>query len=72
MWGCLREFARPAAGNLWRWFRESRQSELMVVFGEDLAALVGLVIALVFIGLAMAPATRSGTTAARAPASACS
>ncbi len=31
---------------LWRWFRESRQSELIVVVGEDIAALVGLVLAL--------------------------
>jgi divalent metal cation (Fe/Co/Zn/Cd) transporter len=33
--------------SLWRWFRESRQSELIVVFGEDLAALLGLAFALV-------------------------
>ena len=32
---------------LWRWFRETRQSELMVVVGEDVAALSGLCIALV-------------------------
>lgn len=32
--------------SLWRWFRDSRQSELIVVFGEDLAALLGLVLAL--------------------------
>jgi cation diffusion facilitator family transporter len=31
--------------SLWRWFRESRQSELLVVAGEDVAALAGLVIA---------------------------
>ncbi|MFZ5724410.1 MAG: cation diffusion facilitator family transporter [Pseudomonadota bacterium] len=30
----------------WRWFRESRQGELVVVVGEDLAALAGLVLAL--------------------------
>ena len=47
MWGCLREVRKARSGqNLWRWFRESRQSELIVVFGEDLAALLGLVIAL--------------------------
>ena len=47
MWGCLRE-VNKARGNhsLWRWFRESRQSELIVVFGEDLAALLGLAFAL--------------------------
>jgi cation diffusion facilitator family transporter len=31
---------------LYRWFRESRQAELVVIFGEDLAALLGLVFAL--------------------------
>jgi cation diffusion facilitator family transporter len=47
MWGCLREVRKARGGNnLWRWFRESRQSELIVVFGEDLAALLGLAFAL--------------------------
>ncbi|KQZ55869.1 MULTISPECIES: cation diffusion facilitator family transporter [unclassified Lysobacter] len=32
--------------SLWQWFRESRQAELVVIFGEDLAALFGLVFAL--------------------------
>ena len=31
----------------WRWFRDSRQSVLIVIFGEDLAALLGLLFALV-------------------------
>lgn len=39
--------------SLWRWFRESRQAELVVIFGEDLAALVGLVLALVAVLLAV-------------------
>ena len=48
MWGCLREVAKARRGrSLWGWFRESRQSELLVVFGEDLAALIGLVLPLV-------------------------
>ncbi len=43
LWGCLREVNKVRNGrSYWRWFRESRQSELLVVFGEDLAALVGL------------------------------
>jgi len=47
MWGCMREVNKArGAKSLWRWFRESRQSELIVVFGEDLAALLGLVLAL--------------------------
>jgi len=32
--------------SLWKWFRESRQAELIVIFGEDLAALLGLALAL--------------------------
>lgn len=44
---CLHEVAKVRAGrSLWRWFRESRQSELVVILGEDLAALLGLAFAL--------------------------
>ncbi|HTI96224.1 MAG TPA: cation diffusion facilitator family transporter [Rudaea sp.] len=47
MWGCMREVNKARAGkSLWRWFRDSRQSELIVIFGEDLAALLGLAFAL--------------------------
>ena len=54
MWGCLREVnkARGEHG-LWYWFRQSRQSELIVIFGEDLAALLGLVFALAAVLLTM-------------------
>ncbi|MCK9606132.1 MAG: cation diffusion facilitator family transporter [Methylomonas sp.] len=38
---------------LWQWFKETHSSELMVVVGEDLAALVGLVIAVLMLGLTM-------------------
>ncbi len=55
MRGCLREVNQLRGGrSLWRWLRESRSSELVVVFGEDLAALLGLAIALAFVLLAMA------------------
>ena len=56
LWGCLREVnkERGRKQSLWSWFRSSRQSELLVVLGEDLAALGGLTLALVFIGLAVA------------------
>jgi cation diffusion facilitator family transporter len=48
MWGCLREVNKARGRkSLWRWLRHSRQSELIVIFGEDLAALLGLVLALV-------------------------
>src|SRR5512138_1625640 len=47
MWGALREIAKVRGGRtLWQWFRASRSAELVVIFGEDLAALVGLVLAL--------------------------
>jgi cation diffusion facilitator family transporter len=52
---CLQEVARArGARGLRRWLRETRQSELIVVLGEDLAALVGLALALVAVLLAIA------------------
>ena len=52
--GCIREVNKVRRGRSYgRWFRESRQSELMVIFGEDLAALLGLVFALCAISLTM-------------------
>ena len=54
LWGALREINKERGGlSLWQWFRTSRQSELLVIFGEDLAALGGLVLALGFIALSM-------------------
>jgi cation diffusion facilitator family transporter len=48
MFGALREVNKLRRGaNLWRWFRQSRNSELVVIFGEDLAALAGLALAFV-------------------------
>jgi cation diffusion facilitator family transporter len=47
LWGCMREVNKERHGrNLARWFRDSRSSALIVVFGEDVAALAGLVLAL--------------------------
>ena len=40
--------------SLWQWFRETRNSELLVVTGEDIAALLGLAIALVALLLTIA------------------
>lgn len=55
LWGCLREVNKERGRQgLWRWFRNSRQSELLVVFAEDIAALGGLALALGFIFVAMA------------------
>src|SRR5260221_1731246 len=46
MWGALREVNKSRGErNLWSWFRSSRNSELVVIFGEDLAALLGLTLA---------------------------
>ena len=51
---CLQEIRKVQNGrSLWRWFRESRQSELVVILGEDIAALLGLALALVAILLAV-------------------
>lgn len=48
--GCLGEIKKVrGTRSLWQWFRESRQSELVVVFGEDMAALCGLTLALLFV-----------------------
>ena len=47
LWGCMQAVNKERHGRrLLRWFRESRSSELIVVFGEDVAALLGLVLAL--------------------------
>jgi cation diffusion facilitator family transporter len=52
---CLQEVNKVRGERgLWSWFRQSRQSELVVIFGEDLAALVGLTLALAAVLLAMA------------------
>jgi len=54
LWGALREIRKVQAGRtFWRWFRETRQSELMVVAGEDIAALGGLLFAFIAVMLAM-------------------
>lgn len=53
--GCIREIRKVAAGrSLWRFFRTSRNSELIVILGEDIAALAGLVFALLAVGIAVA------------------
>lgn len=48
MRACMQEVNKSRGSrSMWQWFRESRQAELVVIFGEDLAALLGLVFALV-------------------------
>ncbi|MGB8327435.1 MAG: cation diffusion facilitator family transporter [Steroidobacteraceae bacterium] len=51
--GCLREIRRVRRGrSLLAWLRVTRNAELVVVLGEDCAALAGLVCALAFISIA--------------------
>lgn len=48
LWGCMQAVNKERRNRrLSVWFRESRSSELLVVFGEDIAALLGLVLALI-------------------------
>lgn len=56
LYGAMREIRKIAHGKpFFQWFRETRQSELMVVAGEDIAALFGLSIA--FAAVVMATVT---------------
>ena len=51
--GCLREINLIRANRPFReWLKHTRSSELVVVLGEDIAALLGLILALVFVSLA--------------------
>jgi cation diffusion facilitator family transporter len=51
--GCLREIAHIRGARPFRdWLRNTRNSALVVVFGEDIAALFGLALAFVFVSLA--------------------
>ena len=54
LWGCVKEVNKVRNGRSFtQWFKETRQSELLVVFGEDIAALAGLVFALIAVVLTM-------------------
>src|SRR5687767_12565139 len=51
--GCLREINKLRRGrSLRQWVETTRNAELVVVLGEDLAALVGLILAFVFVSMA--------------------
>ena len=51
--GCLREIARLRKDrSLSEWLRSTNNAELVVVLAEDVAALIGLALALAFIGIA--------------------
>lgn len=54
MRACLVEVNKARGSrSIRQWFRESRQAELVVIFGEDLAALAGLTFALIAVGVAV-------------------
>jgi len=54
LWGCITQINKVRRNeSLWKWFQNSRQSELVVVLGEDIAALLGLVFALISVILSM-------------------
>lgn len=53
LFGCLREIRNVRAGRSFRdWLKHTRNSELIVVLGEDIAALLGLLLAFAFISMA--------------------
>jgi len=52
LWGCMREINKVrGTRSVFRWFKETRQSDLLVVLGEDMAALLGLTFALAAVSL---------------------
>ena len=52
LWGCIKQINKKRGSkSLWKWFKDSRQSELIVIFGEDMAAMLGLVFALLAVTL---------------------
>ncbi|HNS18523.1 MAG TPA: cation diffusion facilitator family transporter [Bacteroidales bacterium] len=54
LYGCVTQINKIRGKvPVWKWIKTSRQSELVVVFGEDNAALLGLAFALVSVLLAM-------------------
>ncbi|RTL51454.1 MAG: cation diffusion facilitator family transporter [Rhodocyclaceae bacterium] len=55
LWGAMKEIRLESGGKPFlQWFRETRQSELMVVAGEDIAALIGLALAFVAVSATVA------------------
>ncbi len=54
LYGCIIQINKLRHNmSLWNWYKNSRQSELIVVLGEDIAALLGLSFALISIVLAV-------------------
>jgi len=54
LYGCLNQIKKLRHNTkLWKWTKNSRQSELVVILGEDIAALAGLSLALISVILSM-------------------
>lgn len=54
LYGCMTQINKLRKNmSLWKWYKTSRQSELVVVLGEDVAALLGLSFALISVLLAI-------------------
>ena len=54
LWKCLTQVNTLRGDqSLWHWFRATRRSELLVVIAEDIAATIGLSLALFAVGTAM-------------------
>lgn len=54
LWGCITQINKIKGNkSLWKWAVNSRQSELVVVMGEDIAALLGLAFALISVILSV-------------------
>ena len=54
LYGCLTQIKKLRhTGTLWTWVKNSRQSELVIVLGEDIAALLGLTFAFISVLLSM-------------------
>lgn len=54
LYGCITQInkVKRKGASLWNWTKNTRQSELVVVLGEDIAALMGLLFALIAVVLA--------------------
>jgi len=54
LWTAIKEIRSAGyKGRLYHWFKSSKQSDLMIIFGENLSAVIGLVAAISAILLAM-------------------
>lgn len=52
-WSCYKEVqSQNSYGSIWNWFRRTSSADLLVIFTEDAAALIGLIVATISIVLA--------------------